>query len=83
MPCGRGDLDEADSNSYGCVGGADPWCAAFGGAAEPYDLKPAVALGVGAKVADGHIVMDNRPLKNVELFIARIGGKPRVVAAKQ
>jgi hypothetical protein len=48
-----------------------------------YDVKTAADLGIGAKVnADGYIVMDNRLLKNVELFIAQIGGKPRIVAAK-
>jgi hypothetical protein len=48
-----------------------------------YDLQTALALGIGAKAdADGLIVVDTRPLKNVELFIAQIGGKPRIVAAK-
>ena len=48
-----------------------------------YDVETAAALGIGAKAnADGNIVVDNRPIKNVELFIAQIGGKPRIVAAK-
>jgi hypothetical protein len=49
-----------------------------------YEVETAMALGIGAKAnSDGNIVMDNRPLKNVELFIARIGGKSRIVAARQ
>lgn len=49
-----------------------------------YDIETAAALGIGAKAdADGHIELDNEPLKNVELFIAQIGGKPRIVAAEQ
>jgi len=48
-----------------------------------YAVAAALTLGIGAKVnVDGDTVLDNRPIKNVELYIAKIGGKPRIVATR-
>ena len=49
-----------------------------------YIVNEAMSLGLGAKAnADGNIVLNTEPLKDVELFVARIGGKSRIVAVKQ
>lgn len=49
-----------------------------------YGVYEAMSLGLGAKAnADGNIVLNTEPLKDVELFVARIGGKSRIVAVKR
>ena len=48
-----------------------------------YGVYEAMSLGLGPKAnADGNIVLNTKPLKDVELFVARIGGKSRIVATK-
>jgi hypothetical protein len=48
-----------------------------------YAVYEAMSLGLGAKAnADGNIVLNTEPLKDAELYVARIGGKSRIVAVK-
>jgi hypothetical protein len=86
----KADVESSSSYSYNVSGGTGtqgPTEIRVGGHPEltgSYDLDAELALGIGAKVnPDGSVVSDNRPLTNVELFIAQINGHARIVAARR